>query len=231
MMGRPRLHDEHTRAELLAAAEGLVAEGGLDRVSLRAVAEAAGTTTRAVYALFGSKDGLVQALAQRAFELLMAQVDAVPTSRDPGDDLVTASVRGFRRFALEHPELFRLFLTGRWPPFRLSAGSDATRLAALDRLTVRVERASAAGLLGEHPVPEVTLLWDALCTGLAIREICGPIQRSHGDRIWTDALRALLTGLGSDEHRSTEAGPSTARADTGGKDRTRHPRQEGGNNQ
>lgn len=196
-MGRPRLHDEHTRVELLAAAEGLVAQGGIDSVNVRAVAEAAGTTTRAVYALFGSKEGLVRALAARAFELLMARVESVPVSPNPADDLVTTAVRGFRSFALEHPDLFRLYFTDRSPPSSLGGRSEETRRAALGQLIARVERAAAAGLLGDHSVAEVTLLFDALCTGLAMREICGPIQRSHGERLWTDALRALLAGLGS----------------------------------
>ncbi|MGH7686496.1 MAG: TetR/AcrR family transcriptional regulator [Candidatus Dormibacteria bacterium] len=70
-MGRPRLHDERTRAALLTAAERLVTEGGMDAISVRTAAVGAGTTTRAVYALFGSKQGLVQAMAQRSFELVM----------------------------------------------------------------------------------------------------------------------------------------------------------------
>src|SRR6185295_8413429 len=70
-VGRPREHDEHTRAALRAAAERLVARGGAGALSVRAVAEEARTTTRAIYALFGSKDGLlVDALAQGAFEFL-----------------------------------------------------------------------------------------------------------------------------------------------------------------
>jgi hypothetical protein len=59
------------------------------------------------------------------------------------------------------------------------------------------EVAKAAGLLGGHTVQDVTLLWDAVCTGLAMREICGPIQRSEGARIWTATLQALLAGLRS----------------------------------
>lgn len=209
-MGRPRLHDEQTRAELLAAAERLVAEGGIESVSVRAAAEGAGTTTRAVYALFGSKEGLVQALAQRAFELVMERVAAVPLTEDPGRDLVVGAVKGFRVFALEHPDLFRLFFTAPLARPRLSAGSDATRIAALGQLIVRVERAQAAGRLGGHTVEEVTLLWDAFCTGLAMREICGPIRRSEGERIWTDALGALLTGLGSvDKARTRKNFPSS----------------------
>jgi len=56
-MGRPREHDEATRAALLEAAERIVADRGPTALSVRAVAEAAGTSTRAVYSLFGSKDG------------------------------------------------------------------------------------------------------------------------------------------------------------------------------
>ena len=43
-MGRPRVHDEETRAALRAAAERLVAEGGPGAFSVRAVAEEVGTS-------------------------------------------------------------------------------------------------------------------------------------------------------------------------------------------
>lgn len=199
-MGRRPQHDERTRAALLAAAEGLVAESGIDAVSVRAVAASANTTTRAVYALFGSKEGLVQALAQRAFELVMERVDSVPLTASAGDDLIVGSVKGFRAFALDHPDLFRLFFTVQRP--HLSTDSDATRRASLSRLVLRVERAHSAGLLGGRSVADVTRLWDALCTGLAMREICGVIESDEGERLWTDALAALLAGLGSRRHDS-----------------------------
>ena len=51
-----------TRARLLAAAAGLFADQGVDAVSIDAVAEAAGRTSGAVYAHFGSKQGLLLAL-------------------------------------------------------------------------------------------------------------------------------------------------------------------------
>jgi len=51
-----------TRARLLAAAADLFAEQGFDAVSVDAVAEAAGRTSGAVYAHFGSKQGLLLAL-------------------------------------------------------------------------------------------------------------------------------------------------------------------------
>ena len=69
-MGRPREHDDATAAALLAAAERILDQEGLSALSLRRLAEAAGTTTRAVYSLFGNKDGLIVALSRRAFDLL-----------------------------------------------------------------------------------------------------------------------------------------------------------------
>jgi len=198
-MGRRRVHDEHTRALLLEAAEALVAEGGIAAVGVRAVAERAGTTTRAVYALFGSKEELVQALAQRSYGLLMERVAAVPLTSDAGHDLISGAVEGFRAFALQHPHLFHLFFMTILPRSGLSAESNDSRLAALRQLIQLVERAHTTGLLGGHSVEEVTLLWDALCTGLAMREIQGVIQASTGERIWTDALGAMLIGLRSVE--------------------------------
>jgi AcrR family transcriptional regulator len=209
-VGRPRLHDERTRAKLLAAAEQLVAEGGVDAVGVRAVAQRAGTTTRAVYALFGSKEELVQALAQRTYGLVMERVAAVPLTSDPGRDLISGAVQGFRLFALEHPDLFRLFFTAQLPRPGLSAESNDSRRVALGQLVERVERAHGAGLLGRHSVENVTLLWDALCTGLAMREIQCLFEPSQGERIWTNALEALLIGLGSHPASRTAARASTA---------------------
>jgi AcrR family transcriptional regulator len=77
-MGRPREHNEQTRAALRAAAERLISEGGPQAFSVRAVAAEVGTTTRAVYSLFGSKEALlVDALAQGAFEYLAEGIAAL----------------------------------------------------------------------------------------------------------------------------------------------------------
>ena len=42
-------------------------QAGPDAASVRAVADAVGTTTGGVYSLFGSKQGLLEALASRLF--------------------------------------------------------------------------------------------------------------------------------------------------------------------
>jgi hypothetical protein len=128
---------------------------------------------------------------------LIERVDAVPLTDDPGEDLVSAAVAGYRVFTLEHPDLFRIFFTASFPGVSFDSPAERASSSALSRLVGRVERARAAGLLGDRSTPDVTLQWDALCAGMASRELCGMLSSAEGERIWTDTLRALLAGMGT----------------------------------
>ena len=192
-MGRPRLHDERTRAELLDAAEVIVGKDGIDALSVRSVAGNIGASTRAVYSVFGSKEALLGGLAERAFELLMDAVDAVPISDDPGFDLSQALVRGFRPFAVAHPDLFRLAFV--WSPVQPGPGVLNASAAALTRLTGRIERAQGAGLLPKGDINQLVLELNAVCQGLASLELCGMLPGRDAERIWSDSVGDLLAGL------------------------------------
>lgn len=191
-MGRRRQHDEKTATSLLDAAEKLIADKGPDALSLRDVARDAGTTTRAVYTLFGSKDALMGALGIRAFDLLGREVRALPTTDRPENDLVEVALV-FRRFALDHPALFSVAFhrtdPSVWPRFRDAAG------AALDVLHERFEPLSAAGLLGDRSLHEASLQFDALCEGLAWVELRGNPLTPDPQTAWRSAFRALIAGF------------------------------------
>jgi AcrR family transcriptional regulator len=194
-MGRPRTHDERIRRKLLAAAEAMVAEGGADALSLRRVADAAGTTTRAVYSLFGSRTGLMGALYREAFQVLVRRVESLPRTADPAADLKNAALNGFRQYALEHPNLFRLAFERMIPEDRLyraerSSGGDAREVAR--RL---VERCLVAGLFARRPVDLVVNQFHALCQGLAAMELQGRFRGVNPVLVWTDAITVLLAGL------------------------------------
>lgn len=62
--GRPRSEDLSRR--LIDSAASLFARQGVDRTSTRQVAAAAGTTERTLFQRFGSKDGLLSAVVDRA---------------------------------------------------------------------------------------------------------------------------------------------------------------------
>src|SRR5215472_1417983 len=182
-MGRPRLHDENTAAELLAAAERLLQERGTAALSLRAVARRAGTSTQAIYSLYGSKEALLGALGVHAMKLLHTGVDAIPVTGNPRHDLVEAGLM-FRRFALAHPAVA--------PRFRPTAAE------ALTALMRRFESLGAAGLLGGHTVPEAILAFHSLCEGMAVVELRGIPFGLDPERTWRAAISALLKGFAAD---------------------------------
>jgi AcrR family transcriptional regulator len=194
-IGRPRLHDAQTAAALLDEAERIVEAEGLDALTVRRVAAAAGTTTRAVYTAYGSKDALVVALGSRGFALLQHEVEAIPVTGDPAADLVEAGVAVFRRFATERPALFRISIQRALPDPALFAGFVQSARDALAALHDRVARLEAAGRLGPRSVADAAAEFHSLCEGLAAMELRGMFAMGAEERIWRDALGALVRGF------------------------------------
>jgi AcrR family transcriptional regulator len=198
-VGRPREHGDETRAALRAAAERLVADGGPYALSVRAVAREAGTSTRAVYSLFGSKDGLlVDALAQGAFEFLADEIDRLAETDDPVADLIAVGVPVFRRLVLEHPALYRIAFQRPIRNLRPGPELTAARRRAFSRLFARVQRLEGAGLLGSKTVREAAVEFNAMLEGLANAELRGSVFRNlpegEEEQAWRNALTTLVLG-------------------------------------
>ena len=199
-MGRPRVHDDDTRATLRAVAEQLVAEGGAPALSVRAVADRAGTSTRAVYSLFGSKDALlVDALAQDAYTFLADGMDSVAETDDPAGDLVENGMSVYRRLVLEHPALYRIAFQRIVPDFRAGPELTEARERALSRLEAKVQRVADAGQLGSTSVRDGAVAFNAMCEGLANSELRDTVLRilpaGDEERAWRDSLTALVRGF------------------------------------
>lgn len=193
-MGRPRVHNEATARALLAASERVVEAEGIDALSLRRVAREVGTTTRAVYSVFGSKEALLGALGRRAFEILEQEIEALPETSDPADDLIQAGLM-FRRFALEHPSLLQIGF--RHLPIAADVAADftPTQSRALAGLVARVERLDEAGGLGGRPVMDAVLAFDALTEGLATIELRRGLPGGREEALWRTALDSLVRGF------------------------------------
>lgn len=199
-----------------------MAEGGPDALSVRAVADEAGTTTRAVYSLFGSKDGLIAALAQTTFELLYDGIDELPETNDPAADLVAIGTDVVRALVRDHPALFRIAfqrIAGLQPePLLLEA-----RERAWVQLQGRVRRLEHAGLLGRKSVPDAAREINAMWEGLANAELRGDVLRimpkGEEETAWRDALTTVIGGFNtapsprrSRSSRSRKPGSNAARS-------------------
>lgn len=177
-MARPRRYDDAVRRRLLEAASVALAEHGSEGVSLRAVATAASTTTAAVYTLFGGRESLLEEVVAEGFRRFASQLDAVPETDDPGEDLFRLGL-AYRDSALAEPHFYRAMFERPAAP-----GHDTIAHGTFDRL-----RRAAARVLGpqggddgEPEALELALRLWALVHGLVALELGGHLPGDAATR-------------------------------------------------
>ena len=113
---QPRGRGEDLRGEIVTATKQLLAEAGdSDAVSIRAVAEAVGVTPPSIYLHFADKDQLLEAVVVDVFaELDTAMMAAAESAAGPLERLRAFGL-AYVRFAVEHPEHYRLATMERCP--------------------------------------------------------------------------------------------------------------------
>ncbi len=184
-----------TRSRLLAASADLFAEQGIDAVSVDAVAHSAGRTSGAVYAHFGSKQGLLLALLESwKNSVLTVLLAEVAVSASPDDELTAvwdnvaggADEESARWSLLEHELLLRAARDPEVATVLRARDAEARRFSAR-------ELAGWSARVGARPAAEpeeLAVLVKALLNGLAIQRRLDP--RSVDDQLALRGLRALL---------------------------------------
>ena len=127
---RPRARrgeGDQLRAEILDAADRLLIETASEEaVSIRAVADAVGVTPPSIYRHFPDKDRLLLEVCRGTFDRFHQTLSAADRGGDPVDRLLEIG-RAYLRFAVEHPEHYRIMFMSR---FELSAQEYAEELLA-----------------------------------------------------------------------------------------------------
>lgn len=175
----PYHHGDLHRA-LLEAGRALVEEGGLDAVSLRAVARRAGVSHAAPYHHFRGKSDLLAAIAGNGFQRLVETIESEAPREQPADRWgpLRAVGRGYVRFASEHPSVFRLMFRP-----ELTRPSEHPQLMQAEALAFgALQRALQLGL-GSSGEPTVDLRWLAAFAwstvhGLALLHIDHVLQET-----------------------------------------------------
>ncbi|MGT2425868.1 TetR/AcrR family transcriptional regulator [Amnibacterium kyonggiense] len=201
-----------TRERILDAARDLLRESGAGGVTTRAVAQAAGVQAPAIYRLFGDKDGLLEALAERAVaEFAETKHAIVEAAEAEGVDALTDLREGWRaniEFGLTNPALFALMTV----PGRAQASAAAR--AALQVLRARVHRVAAAGRLRVAEDRAVDLI-RAAGAGTVMAILTDPDGRRDealADAMYAAVLAQILTDAPSAEGDGAVAGAVALRA-------------------
>ncbi len=96
------------REEILEAARKLVQEEGIKGLTMRALGRAVGVTAPTLYDYFPSKEAVLDALYIKGTQLLTKAFDEAIAASRPGRERLRALVIAYRRFALDHPDLYFL---------------------------------------------------------------------------------------------------------------------------
>lgn len=139
-----------TRTRLIDAAADLIASSPGDDFSLRAICDAVGVKMPTLYHHFGSKQGLIEAVVERGFDLYLDQKASYETTADPIQD-IRAGWDAHVEFGVANPGFYALMYGSVRPGYLPAAQSrasemllDLTRRAAEQgRLTVTPEQAAA----------------------------------------------------------------------------------------
>ncbi len=186
-----------TRARLLEAAADMIAAAPGEDVSLRAICAAVGVKMPTLYHFFGNKQGLIDAVIERGFDLYLAEKSSAESTGDPIQD-IRAGWDAHVAFGLANPGFYTL-MYGTVQP----GHSPAPQARPSELLRALTARAAAQGRLAVDPAQAAAHI---LVTniGVTLRQII----LAGEDRALSIAVRegaiAAITGSASAAHSARE---------------------------
>ena len=177
-------------SRLVDEAGRILSADGASALTLRRLAQASGTSTMAVYTLFGDKQGLLGAMYREGFRRLGTALEEV--TRPVTDPLTALAALGvtYRRTALANPHLYDLMFGRPVPSFVPDAGTLAVADAAYQPLVQAVRRCLDAGQLSGGTAERIALhLW-AVTHGMVGLELAGhlPGEPTEREAAYAEAL-------------------------------------------
>lgn len=126
------------RDACIVAAQEVIAERGIENLSLRDVARKLGVSHQAPYRHYPSRDHLLAEVMRRCFQRFAAHLDARPRFDEPIKDLESLGVQ-YLGYAQAHPLEYRLMFSTTWPESAetLDLVTDATHAFDVLRSVLR----------------------------------------------------------------------------------------------
>ena len=184
MSSRPK---PDARARIVRAATELLATGGRDAVTTRAVSAAAGVQPPTIYRHFGDMQGLFEAVARDTFATYAREKASRPLTNDPVEDLRRAWDLHIA-FSFAHPDVFALLYSG--PSVAAFRPVINEGVALLQGLVARIAEAGRLRV----DVAHATGLIHAAGTGITITLAATPPEE-RDPRLSETMREAVLTAI------------------------------------
>ena len=169
-------HHGDLKPALIEAGLQILAEEGLEGLSMRAIAARVGVSHTAPKNHFDGLHGLLAAIAAEGFRRHAAEMRKGVTQAPSGLPQLANACEGYVRFARENPALFRLMFS---PRFNEKAGEE---LVAAGRASYGVLKDVAAGLEWPKPGPERSTQDETLRTEIMLWAFVHAWRRSRAGR-------------------------------------------------
>jgi len=196
---RKREQSELSRERLIEAATRLFAERGYRDASVQAIGEAAGISRGSIFWHFGSKEGLLWAVVQRAFTRWEAETLVPEVGDARGEEAVGRALRAHRRFLADEGGTLRLLFVLMFEALgpRPELAGEFARLHRDLRVlaTPWLEEAVADGDFRDDVDPETIVTLIIATLGGIVYQYLLDAQGVDLDRCYADLERVLERGL------------------------------------
>jgi AcrR family transcriptional regulator len=186
-----------TAASILSAARELLDQQGIAAVAMRPVAERVGITPMAIYRHYTDRAALLNAVADRGFQELAAQVNALQLKGDVQHRLTQVG-DVFLDTALQFPNLYQLmFLVPREGARVYPKDFKARRSPTFNPTIVVLEQAMQTGELRPDEPVEIAFELSALSHGLIMLYLGGRVAQGEKEfrSLYQRSFRRYVDGL------------------------------------
>jgi AcrR family transcriptional regulator len=198
---------QRTQQAILAAALSILTEEGVDKLSIRAIADRIDYSPAALYEYYGSKEEIIGALCWEGHRTLKRYMEQVPLNLAPDDYLLEIGT-AYIHFALQNPAYFLLIFTSPTtrPTFEKGFAGEASAEmmdgnSAFPLLLNGVQRAIDSGVI--HLLPGLSVLETAYAFWAVVHG-AAMLQTTHLSKSRTDfehadrlTLAAFIRGMRS----------------------------------
>lgn len=197
-MNKQHYHHGNLKEELISIALEFIAKEDVEKLTLKILSDATGTSRSAIYKHFKNKDALIETIIERGFEKFDAEI--TPYFKDKSKSLIDRfylSGKLYVEFATKNPNLYRLLFGKKYAHIREEMLSikdeDCSGFAALKKT---VEEAQREGILkNEDSYKQAIVIWSTM-HGISSLIIDGfmDVEEVYED-VYDTLFETLLIGM------------------------------------
>jgi len=191
-------HHGNLKEEFIKIAFDFIAKEDVQKLTLKVLSDATGTSRSAIYKHFKNKDALIETIIERGFDLF--DIETTPYLKDTSKPLVDRfylTGKLYISFAMQNPNLYRLLFGKKYAHIREEILSikdeDCSGFAALQKT---VEEGQKQGILKkEDSYKQAIIIW-ATMHGFASLIIDGFMDVEEiQEELYTTLFETLLLGI------------------------------------